>query len=745
MFSETKLVFKKLDNFDPSQLEIAGNLMDEGKTKDESIRLNQESENLRSKIEKTDIFAGKDLANWRNKLNVVKNNLDEDEIKRLNREFDQQKFEIEDMIGKYTQKVLTYKEKAFAVDKARNLDTAQEFVDWFKDQSIEDKRIGLTSLDSEIHKRIEARNSILKHHPELKQEIMKLRQSEMQDKMEELNICDVNIEKYNTLLEKHSKYFNAKSIQLFQEDFEDKTPFEQEDYIRKFNKEILAPRMQLTQIFESLPKKYQNLKFFEMSRHEKQDWLNNLETNISKDFEKQVKGISRDVWSDKAKKFSVSSFIQHAQNLATKAQWLDQLPTWIEAEKDLAKQYRKFPKAIKELVGYKLNIWEKLSFEDKQDLLNSMDKETGMMKEFTKMIDKKTKDEVISGKTKERYLKSFKDTDFDGREEALKNFETMIMPRKDLFEKFKELSKETQKQFAGFLKRGHRARLKIYQEALKFEEKLIAKKTENGEKNKEINKNSALNKENETQSKEKLTLITKLKSKAEQYEKSGNLERAIGIYESMIDIKKADKEIQDKIKELEKEIKEAEASKREIEAAISKEMAKKAMRDELENIKLAQKLIKDREEVIRASAGNENLERQVGHIAGASTIDKQINEHIIQKSKGEKMIGRQGRVKKVHQIDINKFGKQKNDGQKMKIKEEFEDLAKGKNLENITFVDENTGKNVSMNAAKQNLRDRRKQAAKNMANRAFKNIKVDKSKSQATIKKSLEEEIMTNL
>lgn len=742
MFSETKLVFK-LGSLDKDQLEDVTNLMDKKNlTSTEALRPLEESEKLRSKIKKTDIFAGKDLANWENKLNVANSNLDEEGIKRLNREFDQQKFEIENMIGRYTQKVLTYKEKAFAVDKARNLDTAQEFIDWFKEQSIEDKRIGLTSLDSEIQKRIEARDAILKHHPELKQEIMKLRQSEMQNKMEELNICDVNIEKYNVLLKKHAKYFSAKSIQEFQEDFEDKTPFEQEDYIRRFNKEILAPRMQLTQIFESLPKKYQNLKFFEMSRHEKQDWLDNLETNISKDFEKQVKGISRDVWSDKAKKFSVSSFIQHAQDLATKAQWLDQLPTWIAAEKDLAKQYRKFPKEIKELAGYKLNVWEKLSFEDKQDLLKSMDKETGMMKEFTKIIDKKTKDEVISDKTKDRYLKSFKDTDFTGREEALKNFETMIMPRKDLFEKFKELSKETQKQFAGFLKRGHRARLKIYQEALKFEEKLIAKKIEKGEK---VDEKSIDKKEKETQSKENLTLITKLKTKAEQHEKSGNLERAIGVYESMIDINPTDKKIQDKIKELEKEIEEAEASKREIEAAISKEMAKKAMRDELENIELAQKLIEDREEVIRASAGNENLERQVGHMTGASTVEKKMNEHIIQKSKGEKMIGRQGRVKKVHQIDINKFGKQKNDGQRLKIKEEFEDLAKGKNLENITFVDENTGKNVSMDAAKQNLRDRRKQAAKNMANRAFKNIKVDKSKSQATIKKSLEEEIMTNL
>jgi len=744
MFSETKLVFRNLDNISKNQIESASRLMmNDGKTADETIRLLRESDNLRSKIEKTDIFAGKDLANWKNKLDRVQDNLDEDEIKRLSREFDQQKFEIESMISKYTQKVLTYKEKAFAVDKARNLDTAQEFIDWFKTQSLEDKRIGLSSLDNEIQKRIEARDAILKYHPELKQEIMKLRQSEMHDKMEELNICDKNIEKYNQLLEKHSKYFSTKSMQDFKDDFEDKTPFEQEDYIRRFNKEILTPRIQLTQIFESLPKKYQNLKFLEMSRHEKQDWLDDLEVQIGKDFEKQVKKISNDIWSDKAKKFSISNFIQYAKDIATKAQWLDQLPKWIEAEKDLAKKYRKFPKEIKELSDYKTNIWEKSSFEDKQELLKSMENETSMMKEFIKIIDKTTKDGVISNKTKDRYLKLFQDTDFTGRKEALKNFETMIMPRKDLFEKFKELSKETQKEFSNFLKRGHRARLKIYQEALKFEEELIAKKTANTEdiKEKPIDK-----KEKETQSKENLTLITKLQSKAKQHEKSGNLERAIGIYESVMDINPTDKETQNKIQELEKEIKEAEASKHEIEAAISKEMARKAMKDELENIRLAEQLITDREEVIRASGGNENLTKQTDHMVGASTIEKKLNEHIIQESKGEKMIGRQGRIKKVHKIDIETFGKQRFNGQKIEIKEEFENLAKGKNLENITFIDENTGKNVSIDTAKQNLRQRRKQAAKNMANRAFKNIKkVDKSESQATMKQSLEEEIMTNL
>jgi len=740
MFSETKLVLKKLESLEKTQLEGATRFMeDTDSTSAEALRLSQESQTLRSRIQETDIFTKKDLGNWEKKLKNAENNLDENEIKSLKTEFDQQRFEIESMIGKYTQKILTHKEKAFAIDKARNIDTAKEFIDWFKEQSLDDKRIGLASLDSEIQKRIDARDAILKYHPELKQEIMKLRNSELQDKMDELNICDKNIEKYNILIEKNSKHFSSKSIKELKDDFADKTIFEQEDYIRRFNKEILASREQLTQTFESLPKKYQNLKFFEMSRHEKQDWLDNLESNISKDFEKQVKGISRDIWSDEAKKYSIANFIQFAKDLTTKAKWLDQLPAWIEAEKELAKKYRKYPKEIKELSSYKINVWEKLSFEDKEALLKNMDKESSMIKDFMKIIDKETKDNVISEKTKERYLKAFKDTDFAGREEALKNFEVMILPRKDLLKKFNDLSKETQKEFANFLKRGHRARLKLYQEAIKFEEKLIVEKTDD-------EKQPVDSQEKPAKSKENLPLITKLKTKAQSYENSGNLERAIGIYESMIDLNPEDKALESKIKELEKEIQETEDSKREIEAAISKEMAKKAMRDEMENIKLAENLIQDREEVIRASAGQEGLKNQMSHMAGSSTIEKQLNQHIIQESKGETMIGREGKLKQIHQIDVNSFGKQQSDGQKNAIKEEFENLAKGKNLENITFVDETTGKNISINAAKQNLRERRQQAANSMANRAFKNIKhVDKSKSQDTIIESLENDIMTNL
>ncbi|MBD3156243.1 hypothetical protein GF369_00280, partial [Candidatus Peregrinibacteria bacterium] len=447
MFTEQRLVFwAKRSPEGPSTADDAAEVAtmiaeNRAENTKEGQNIQQGQNELREKIASSDLLTEKDKEKWDKKLEDMQADMSAEAINQLKREFENEQGAIKSMVDTYTKKVIDNKEEAFAVDASRDLDTAKEYLQWFETQSYSEKQAALNALNDEIKERKTLRQKLLKRLD--KKDVIKMRRSEMKDKLKELEVVETNIAQYKRMLQKDAKLFH--DVNLYIEAFEDLTPQEQEDWIRRYESEIAKPRRELVKTHESLPKQFQHKDFLSLPSREKKAYLESAEQTIEKQYVQQVKKIPKEIWSEQSKRFAIDDFMR-LDSLAQKAQWLDFLPKAIKAEKKLVKEYnnRKFD-AIKDMPDYNKKQWERARFEEKKEMLTHMEAELALMNTFKEILSKACDEKVISEKTQERYMTMYTETDLGKRRMAVRTIMPALAPRRALLKDFEALDPETQK------------------------------------------------------------------------------------------------------------------------------------------------------------------------------------------------------------------------------------------------------------------------------------------------------------
>jgi len=742
-FAERKIVFDRLET-DRDHEDVSENLR-KGNYQNikEAQRVMQEQSALRKRLDLSDVLTDKDKANWKTKLDRAKAEaISEDDMKKLTQEFEKQQTEIKGMVESYSNKVMNNKIEAFTPD------TADEYVGWFEKQTYEEKVKAFKVIDDDIKERLALRKKLLTRFK--KEDVYKMERTEMRDKVKVLEQMEKNERDYTNLMKGNERYFHDPKAYL--EEFKDQTLEEQTRWIRVFKKEYLAPRKAVVDIYEKLPKKYQsNAKFFNVGLREKQQFLEKVDMKIEQDYIKQVNETDNEVMSQNSKRFAIVDFLR-LKDVSQKAAWLEQLPKSIKAEKKLAKEYKdaigkfKDPSTGKKLEfdQYSQREWEKLKYEEKEQLLRNMKAEAKLLETFGRILKQGLKDKAICEKTYDRYMALYTGTNLNGRSQLTRNSLSAMKMRRDLVEDFTKLDKKTQEKFADFYNHGYKRRVQMFKEAQIFENK---QKTEEEAKQKEEEKEQ----KEDTKLKDKADvpksleekdvqeIIAEMHKEADAFEATEQHERAIDKHNSVLMLHPENQYSLKKKAELQDELETMDSlMDEEIEEAVQRESMTSTMQDEIDQIRLAQMILDDREDAKMRNQGIENLGKQKSHLS-QDTFERNVHEDIYEKSGGKQILDKDGKVEDVEEVDLGMLGiRDKADIRKYKDK--FKVLKNTENLANVKLVDEKAGgRELNINEAKQQLEKRRKTAARKMSKRIKSSAK--KEEIQSASEELIEEQL----
>lgn len=716
IFFEKKFVFYNTEKYRKDEMyDELGGAMERGEVSDASAArdIMERLNSLREDMRKSSLLNDDDQKIWQKRLDEVKEKPTHAEVIRLEQEFRQQQVRIKTTVDQYSTILKAKKEAALAVDKENNVDTEKEYIDWLMAQNDEGKEKALAALDAELQPKIELRKKIIRLNPQLKKDVLKMRGHEMEEKLKELERVEKNVEKARRLLERDSRYSSDFEAQL--KHFADLPPDVQEKRLTGYEKYYLEPRKKITDLYESIPeqiRKFPDLpaelrkNFYKLRLKEKQDYVEKLQDFTEEKFIKSVNSVHPATWSETTKRFAIQSFMQ-IDNLPDKAKRLAALPDFIKAEQKLTEEYKKLSRDLKDMPDYSLNKWERLKFEEKQQMLKKMEAEAVMRKNFTQMLDNKKRQNVISERTYQRMIRDYNETSIEERLRYIREFNVLMRPREDLIKNFMSLSKETQNNFKEeFINRGYKARLEIFKQAREFEAKNSAKsgkKTEAGNENNE-NMPKPLN------SPELKAIIDNLQMQADLYEDQGNLEKALGIHESIINLDPKNSHSLEKIKDLKAQTEAMEA----VSATGTKLQLDNDLNQEIDNLALLEYLLRDKKNQIAKAGGAEDASRQHSHL-GDDAFKHRLHESIAESSGGRKILGKDGGVKDVYTIDVEKFGRDPAEDRVYDIKKRQQELADNENFTESRMVDGKTGKILSFEDAENKLEIRKRNAARKIA------------------------------
>lgn len=713
VFSESKFVYLRASRSPENQdrTDIVAEGMRDGTYSDtrEAQKVMLEQSKLRSRLSGSEIFTDEDKKQWEKRLqDAERQAISADDMKKMAQEFDKQQSDIKNAVTQYTDKVMSNKEDAFTIDTSRGLDTAKDYVEWFAGQSFDKKMEALKEIDDDIRERKTLRKKLLGKLD--KKEVTKLRRSEMQEKVKELEKMEANVKTYSNLISQNERLFH--NPEQYIKEFEDLTLNEQQNWIQTFNEKILKPRLVLVQIYDKLPKDHRNDgEFFKAGMKEKQVWLEKLSAKIEQDYIKDVNETPTDIMSQNSKRFAIVDFLG-LKTVYEKAMWLDQLSKSKKAEEKLTLEYsQKRFNEVRKLDAYSERNWEKLRFEEKQELLKSMKVEAALMDTFGKILDEAAKDKVISQKTKGLYDKIYNEANLNGRKQITQNILFAMRTRRNLMDDFEKLSPETQKQFNEFYNLSHTKRLHMYNKAKKYENEQNAdepQEEKDKKKEKEMPKSLEANDIQE--------IINELQGEADSFETEGELERALDKHQSVLKLHPDNKLSLKKQKELLLEIETLDSlTGDEIEDALQRESKSNYMSEELSNIELSQEILEDRENVVRHNLGIDNLGKQTSHLTDDS-FDREVHKKVFEQSEGKQTLDENGKIQNVRKIDLSLIGV-RNKGNVTQLRQDLKNLGTDENISDIQLVDDAQGRDLSINEAKRKMAQRRHNAAKELAKR----------------------------
>lgn len=109
-------------------------------------------------------------------------------------------------------------------------------------------------------------------------------------------------------------------------------------------------------------------------------------------------------------------------------------------------------------------------------------------------------------------------------------------------------------------------------------------------------------------------------------------------------------------------------------------------KQELVELDTLEDVIEDQEDIVLKEGGRENLADQDKQF-GDDKFTRDLNERIIAKSGGKKMLGKDGKIDKVEKVDISRFGQDKD--QAFRVAKKMREMAQNENYREVRITDEN--------------------------------------------------------
>jgi DNA-directed RNA polymerase subunit F len=680
---------------------------------------------LRNDIMKCDLLKQDEQQEWQRRIiDARQKNLTEQEVEKLESEFADQYGDIKNLVTNYTEKVMDHRETAFAYDPGKNVDVAQEYVEWFNKQDRLEQQRAWEKLDDEIVEREDLRDKILKIRPDLEDKVKTLDRTNRKKLIGELEQCDANCKVYEGMLELNKDYFH--DVEMYKKEFADQTLQEQKRWIRLFP-QVIAERKELVDEFRDLPKEFQEDKFYALPSTKKKEYLKKLEKDLVKDFDREVDRIESTTWSKDSKEFTKKTF-RDIPTLKIKAEFLIKLKNGEITKEDakLTEQYKKYSKELRNIDGYTIKEWENSPIKDKKEMLKKMEAEEKMLTAFTTITDKERDNQVISKKTHKRYRDRYVSFNISQRSIELREIVFAMAERRKLMNQFEKLEPEAQTKFKdSFYPRGHRARLQAYSEASLMNQKLKAKKDAEkaGEKAEQKATKGKLEKTpekasaesaNKLEAKDVQAVVKDYHNLADAYEDQGKLEKAVTMHEAVLRLDPQNALSIKRKKELDIKIEASEMWKDEkVFEALESASTSASLQEEMFNLNLIEQLFRDQEKWIHESSGAEDITKRKRN--RTDDFEQQVHERITENTSGAYIVDDDGKMREVMFVDVGKLGNRREDV--FKLQEKLRYKKQNEHLTDVTFQDEMTGKHTTITETHQRIDKRKDEAAKELLKR----------------------------
>lgn len=657
-FSEHKLVLLSPEadrEYSDSILDVQTSNLAAGKTTNVESKKIADSHNvLRAKFKgvvKEGIISKKEEAYFQNRIEGPTPTSMEG-MRKLANEFQRLVEQARDLVQKY-EKLVNDDREFFVLDPSRTeiKDGAQKFIDEFRrDSDIDEKLKRLYSLPALVKER---KNEIaeLEKHGYTKEQLRKMRSSEMKTEIKELK--DEKKE-YEILFRANKKYFSQSTIDRYLAEMDDLTLPHCKDRIKNFKKDLLEGnpekkgRKKLVDEFKFLQKNnflkdpntgsdiISENEFMNARRREKQEILKNLRPELDKRFELRINNLEDKDMAPHSKQYAIASFklIKDTYKKAERIQFMERA---IVGEQELTKKHEKIPekdrKRVEKLIGYEK--WETLTFENKQKTLEQMPQDIKALNYIESELAKGLKEGIIAEKTRKRFMDNFmNDWDFDQRqkEASVKVFGVGMKERKKEHTKFydeKTISKEVKAKFEKEFNNASLTRRKeIVLEAQKDQQKLDAQSKDN-----EAEKAKAENPNIKVETKEEMlgANILILTSKANNAEESKDFQKAIIFHQAVLAIDPYNEISKKKMDKLQIMLEKQEEQKME------GEIRKAKLNQEVGRLSALQLLVEEQETVERQSQGSIDKANQDSHLNN-DAFDRMMHKRL---AKHGKVLGRE--------------------------------------------------------------------------------------------------------
>jgi len=439
-------------------------------------------------------FSKADKDRWLEKLEST-SGTNTSEIQAISQQIEKEKVVVSKMLTQYIGTINSNRE-FFGVDPTRKLDTAQQYIDDFKNLPLEEKMEWLNRLSGEIDGLKSLYETAKSLAPDQMAKFNTLRRSEKKEFLNTMKGSRSGLKQLEELLNKHKSHISPTEMEKIRQRMKDVPPSEQEDVLKQILEKEITPRTEITQKFRTFPAEMRDKfpNFNEMNRTEREAAVDTLMQDLGKNYRTKLfeSPLSKHI-SDDSKEKAYTWFVQAPPDQRVQAlqmlesqmrleeklaleyeDLLEQMPTTTDDNQaDVAQRRREFYNSQYEVKANKLK-----ELKAKLEEMEAEGEEVeGLKDQYEDLLDNAVENKYISESTRERDLERFDEEDLATKKNDIEHFGERMKPRIELTNRFhNELSEEIQDEHSEeFYSLGYRDRLEKFEALLKLQKNPLKK------------------------------------------------------------------------------------------------------------------------------------------------------------------------------------------------------------------------------------------------------------------------------
>jgi hypothetical protein len=472
------------DRFEDSDTQLEA--IKANKLRSQNVRqINQERTEIAHTLKDTAEFTDEEKQSRFNELSEIIDDTDLTEVRAFKQRIGKEQQDVRKMIDDYTSIIETHKGegidgRAFGIDKTSGYDAAEDYIQQFMKQPLEEKKRWLSEIKEDIKDRIRLYRRAKELMPD--QEEM-IKGSSRHELRELLNKCEKYLEEAHMVFKDNPKLFSEAEQKRFLDRLSDATRSDQAKIVNQISQQLNERRETMEQ-YESLPTKYKKLAvgFEKMSFEERTTALDKIETAVTTEYRdtqrnhKYAKHISETGKDD--------AYNNHFKNapLNKKFEALGMLDSQFEFEKKLSDKYEQLLTQLGEhesdsvIDRLRVDFYKAVYDKKKNELIPELekrveeaetneDKEKEYDKQYSTMLEEAVQKKHISAKTRNLSMNIWKKESFKYKKEMLENngkkFNDLMKPRIELFERFEVFPDSIREENKDFYESGMLRRMQI--------------------------------------------------------------------------------------------------------------------------------------------------------------------------------------------------------------------------------------------------------------------------------------------